>query len=246
MSQQASDGPRFVQILGRYRALIGIMAAFGLLAGAVFAALNPPVFTSQALVLLPAWPCPAGAICGGPAFAPAGPASIGARLLQSLPVGVQIEPVAGNVVLVRATAGTAAQAEATTAAAARSSLAYADSLSYPGEQASAQILQPATRATGTAPLIRLRDDVLLGAVFGALLGFIAALAGSAATIDPPAAPLGYDVGGEKNRAGQETRRAGQETRYVSTGVPLQQIALEYANGRATRDSTLDRFEAGPF
>jgi hypothetical protein len=81
---------------------------------------------------------------------------------------------------------------------------------------------------------------------GALLGVIAALAGSAAATDPPAAPLGYDVGGEKNRAGQEAGQAGQETRYVSTGVPLQQMALEYVNGRATRDSTLDRFEAELF
>jgi hypothetical protein len=85
MSQQARDVPRFVQVLGRYRALIGIMAAFGLFAGAVLAALNPPVFTSQALVLFPAWPCPAGALhCGGPEFAPARPAYIGARLLSSL------------------------------------------------------------------------------------------------------------------------------------------------------------------
>ena len=64
MSQPASDVPRFVQIIGRYKALIGILAALGLLGGAVFAALNPPVFTSRALVLLTP-SCPAGAICGG-------------------------------------------------------------------------------------------------------------------------------------------------------------------------------------
>jgi hypothetical protein len=209
MSQQASDVPRFVQILGRYRVLIGIMAMLGLFAGAVFAALNPPVFTSQALVQFPAWSCPAGAICGGPAFAPDRPAYIGARLLQSLPSGVQVKPVSGNVLLVSATAGTAARAEAATDAAAHSYLAYADSLSYPGEQASAQILEPATMATGTAPLIRLRDDVLLGAVLGTLLGVIAALAGSGTTIDTPGAPPGYDIGEEENPAGPATR-------YVST------------------------------
>jgi hypothetical protein len=194
MSQQASDVPRFVQILGRYRALIGIMAVLGLLGGAVFAALNPPTFTSQALVLFPDSSCPAGAICGGAMFAPNRSAYLGARLLQSLPSRVQIEPVGANGLLVSTTAGTAAQAEAATGAAARSYLAYAESLSYPGEQVPAQILQPATRVTGTAPLIRLRDDLLLGAVFGALLGVIAALAGSGATIDTAAAPPGYDVG----------------------------------------------------
>ena len=53
MNQQAADMPKFVQILGRYKALIGIMALLGLLAGAVFATLNPPVFTSQAVVIFP-------------------------------------------------------------------------------------------------------------------------------------------------------------------------------------------------
>jgi hypothetical protein len=199
MSQQASDVPRFVQILGRYSAFIGIMAALGLLAGAVFAALNPPVFTSQALMLFPA-SCPAGAICGGPVFVPDRQAYIGVRLLRSLPDGVRVEPVMRDVLLVSATEGTAAQAEADANAAARSYLAYANALSYLSGQ-TWRILGPAGRATGTAPLIRLRDDVLLGAVFGALLGVIAALAGGAATIDTAAAPPGCDIGEEKTRAG---------------------------------------------
>jgi hypothetical protein len=199
MNQQPSDSPKFVQILGRYRALIGLMAALGLLAGAVFAALNPPVFTSQATVILPASDCPAGAICGGPLFAPDRSAYIGAKLLQTLPSGVQVKPVAANGLWVSATARTAAQAEAAANAAARSYYAYAQSLSYPGEQVVAQI-EPATSATGTAPLIRLRIDLLLGALFGALLGVIAALGGGGATIDTPNAPPGYDTG----RAARDT------------------------------------------
>jgi hypothetical protein len=234
MNQQASDVPKFVQILGRYRALIGVMAALGLLAGALFAALNPPVFTSTALVVFPAMSCPAGAICGGPAFAPNQPAYIGSRLpqSQSLPTGVQVKPVAANGLWLIATAGTAARAEAEASAAAHSYYAYAESMSYPGEQATAQILEPATRAAGTPPWIRLRDDLLLGALLGALLGVIAALGGSGATIDPPRTPRGYDIGGDGDRAGQETR-------YVSPRVPRQQTALEYAFGGPVRASTDD-------
>jgi hypothetical protein len=86
MSQPASDLPRFVQIIGRYKALVGVLAALGLLGGAVFAALNPPVFTSQALVLLTP-SCPAGAICGGPQFVSD---DIGPRVLQPLPSGVRV------------------------------------------------------------------------------------------------------------------------------------------------------------
>jgi hypothetical protein len=225
MSQQASDVPRFVQILGRYQALIGIMVLLGLLGGAVFAALNPPTFTSQALVVFPASSCPAGAICGGPMFAPNRPVSLRATLLKSLPSGVQLKPIAANGLLVSTTAGTAAQAEAATDAAARTYLAYAESLSYPGEQVPAYIQEPTTRATGTPPLIRLREDLLLGAVFGALLGIVAALAGSGSTIDTLTAPPGYNIGDEKN----------PEARYASTGLSLRQTALD--------DAAPDRSEA---
>jgi hypothetical protein len=202
MNQQPSDSPKFLQILGRYRVLIGLMAALGLLAGAVFAVLYPPSFTSQALVIFPASDCPAGAICGGPLFAPDRTAYLGANLRQSLPSGVEVKPVAANGLWVSATARTAAQAVAATNAAAHSYFAYAQSLSYPGEQAAAQILEPATRATGTTSLTRLRVDLLLGALLGVLLGVIAALGGSGAIIDTPTVPRGYDIGGEENRAGQ--------------------------------------------
>jgi hypothetical protein len=232
MNQQAADLPKFVQILARYRALIGLLAALGVLAGAVFAVLNPPTFTSQALVIFPASSCPAGAICGGPMFAPDKSAFIGARLLQSLPGGVQIKPIGANGLLVSATAGTAAQAVAATNAAARGYYAYAESMTYPGEQVVAQLFEPATTATGTPPLVRLREALLLGGIFGALLGVIAALGGGGATIDPPIVPRGYDTGGEMNRAGQETR-------YVTAGVPPQQAALDYVNGRAARDFAAD-------
>jgi hypothetical protein len=216
MSQPPSDLPRFVQIIGRYRALVGIVAVLGLLAGAVFAALNPPVFTSQALVLFTP-SCPAGAICGGPLFASD---DIGSRTLPPLPSGIQVKTLAGNVLSVSATAGTAAKAEATANAAARSYLLYYDALIYSSGQSSVPAFDPATTATGTTAPIRLRDDALLGAVLGALLGVIAALAASGATIDPPAAPPGFDVG-----EGRGTSRPG--TSYASTWVSREQPALDY-------------------
>jgi hypothetical protein len=194
MSQQVADVPRFVQIIGRYSALIGMMALLGLLAGAVFAAVNPPVFTSRALVLMAPPSCPQGAICGGPLSSPG---YHGAKLLQSLPAGVQAKLLPGHYLWVTARAGTPAQAEATAEAAAISYLSYDVSASYPGWPGSARILEPAMSASGTAPLTLLRDDALLGAVSGLLLGVIAALAAGGSTIDTPAAPPGYDVGGTR-------------------------------------------------
>jgi hypothetical protein len=229
MSQQAPDLPRSVQIIGRYRSLIGFVALLGALAGVVFAALNPPASTSQTLVVFTAPTCPAGAICGGPMFSPA---YIGAMLLQQFPSGVQVKPVTGDVVSISAAAGTAAQAEAIAHAAARSYIADAGYLPYLGEQASVQVLRPATSATATTPLKQVAGDALLGAVLGALLGIIAALAGSQTIIDSPALPRGLDVG-----AGD--RGAGQQTRYATTGLTLQQLAREYAQRTAAPDSPLD-------
>ncbi len=194
MSQQVADTPRFAQIIGRYSALVGMMALLGLLGGAVFAAVNPPVFTSRALVLMAPPSCPQGAICGGPLFSPG---HLEARLLQSPPSGVQAKLLPGNYVRVTAKAGTPAQAEATAEAAAVSYLSYDVSASYPGWPGSARILEPAMSASGTPPLTVLRDDVLLGGVSGLLLGVIAALAGGGSTIDSPAAPPGYDIGGTR-------------------------------------------------
>ena len=68
MSQQAADLPRSVQIIGRQRTLVGLMAVLGLLVGVVFAALTPSMFTSRALVQLGDPACPGGSICGGPLF----------------------------------------------------------------------------------------------------------------------------------------------------------------------------------
>jgi len=51
MNQQAPDLPRSVQIIGRYRSLIGLAALLGALVGVVFAALNPPASNGQTLLV---------------------------------------------------------------------------------------------------------------------------------------------------------------------------------------------------
>jgi hypothetical protein len=216
MSQQASELPRSVQIIGRYRGLIGLVALLGALVGVVLAALNPPASSSQTLVVFQAPTCPAGAICGGPMFSPA---FTEAMLLKQFPSGVQVKPVTGDVVSISVAAGTAARAEAIAHAAARTF-------------ASAQILQPATSTAAATPLKQVAGDALLGAVLGALLGIIAALAGSQTIIDSPGLPRGLDVG-----AGD--RAAGQPTRYATTHLSLQELAREDAQRRAAAYSPLD-------
>ena len=54
MSQQALDLRRSVQIVRRHKILVGIVVALGILAGAAYAVLKPPMLTSTALVVLAA------------------------------------------------------------------------------------------------------------------------------------------------------------------------------------------------
>jgi hypothetical protein len=197
MNQQAPDVPRFVQIIGRHRTLIGLLAALGLIAGTVFAALyTSAAATSTESVVFSAPSCPGGggAICGGPAFSPA---VFQTTVLEEFPSGVQITSVTGNgnVLTVTVTGDTAAQAAATAWAVVGDFNAHTGSLAYMGENASVRVLKPATTtATRTAPPGRLLDGALLGVVFGALLGVIMALAGARTTIDPLPAPRGLAVG----------------------------------------------------
>jgi hypothetical protein len=235
MSQRTSGLSRFVQIIGRYRALIGLMALLGVLGGAVSAALNPPETTSKALVVFTAPSCPQGAICGGPMFSPG---YIDGAVLKVVPSGVQIKLVTGTVMSVSATAGTPAQAKANAEAAVRRYIADAGSLTYLGEKPSARVLEPATAATGTTPPKQVFGDALLGAVFGALVGVIAALAGSRTTIDPVALPQGLGADGLGWGAGQEDG-------YTPAGIPLEELARQYAERRAASDGSLDRSEAEP-
>ena len=229
MSQQASDLPRSVQIIGRYWSLIGLAALLGALVGVVFAALNPPASSSQTLVVFTAPACPAGAMCGGPMSSPAYAEAI---LLKQFPSGVQVKPGTGDILSIRVAAGTAAQAAALAQAAAHTYIVDAGSLPYMDEYASVQVLRPATSATAATPFKEVAGDALLGAVLGALLGIIAALAGSQTIIDSPALPRGLDVG-----AGD--RAAGQPTRYATTHLSLQELARQDAQRRAAAYSPLD-------
>jgi hypothetical protein len=228
MTQQAPDQPRSVQIITRYSALIGLMAILGLLGGAVFAALNPPASSGQALVMFTAPSCPQGAICGGAMFSPG---YVAAEMASGLPAGVRIEPVTGNVLSITATGATAAQAASTADATARAYIVEAGSLSYLGEHPSASLLEPATASAPVSPK-RLLDDALLGAVFGLLVGVIAALAAGQTIIDPVTLPRGVGVG---VGVGGESRRAGRASGYGSTRLSLQQMALDYANRKPDPD-----------
>lgn len=184
MSQSAPDLHRSLRGGWRYTILIGIAVLAGLIAGPAAAAFTPATVTSTALVALQ--------VRGGCHRSTAAVADIDA-LFPSVGLSpsassvishgqVRVESLTPSLVSVSATAGTAAQAEAEANAAADIYIGSADSAADPVDsaadppgQAAAQLLQPATSATGTAGLARLLDGAGLGLLSGLLAGVAAAL-----------------------------------------------------------------------
>lgn len=170
----------------RYGIFVGAAVAASLLAGVVTAEFSPAPVTSTALIALPLSNLrPATAV----SIAESNPVLGGA--LTGLSPGTPLAIVRSDVSVtsltpftlsVTARAGTAAQAEATANAVAESYIGYAGSAGSPAGHMPAIMLQPATSASGAAPLIRLLVGVMLGVVSGVLIGVIAALANRRLTL----------------------------------------------------------------
>jgi capsular polysaccharide biosynthesis protein len=199
MSQQAMDLRRPLHIVRRHKVLVGSVAAFGLLAGAAYAWLHPPLVKSTALVVLPQAVLSAGTLnaTGADGGAPTGsdtymstqifivdsnPVLSGAlryigsaKSLPSLRTEIQVASPTYGILSISAMGRTAAQAETTANAVAHSYIAYVGPNS-PAGHVPASVLAPAASATGTAPIKHLITYALIGAVIGILTGVIVALA----------------------------------------------------------------------
>ena len=184
MSQQALDLRRSLQLVRRYRNIVGFAAALGLVAGAVYTALHPPMLATKALVALP--PTVVG-IAGPPARDLASQVVIAtsdpvlakamrhvtpAVSLATLRGRVQVTSVTTDILAIGAQGTTAAQAEDIANAVADS---YVSFISSPGNP-DGWVQESATTAAGTPLARRLLVNGGLGALLGALAGTIVALA----------------------------------------------------------------------
>ena len=191
MSQQNPDLRRSMQIAGRRKRLIGGVAALGFLLGAGYAYLNPPLLSSTALVVFTdtasqSSQAAAAGVDPGLAtqevIASSDPVLVGALphisppvSLQTLESRVSVASVNSSSVLSFTAAGaTAAQAEATANAVGNSYIAYVGAASDTAVHAVAKVLA-ATTATGTKRPEQLAVYALLGAIVGALVGFVISL-----------------------------------------------------------------------
>lgn len=195
MSQQALDLRRSIQIARRHKKILSLAIVLGLLLGVAYAVLEPPKLTSTALVLLPQTLVQSGDSASGSTLnggtdietqviiassdavlADALSRVQSAMSLQVLQSRVHVQNVAGSIISISVSGGTAEQAEVTANAVANSYIAYVGSPHSPTGQVSAKILEPATVATGTKLPEQIGIFGLLGALGGAIVGFVIALA----------------------------------------------------------------------
>ena len=198
MSQQALDLRRVVQTARRHRILVFSMVVLGLLAGAAYATLHPPMFTGTALIWLPqdasaqaAQSVQNGAATGNGTIddftavqvVVAGSDPVLSGALQNVSPPISVPKLRGEVKVTSPTSGiisisakgkSPAEADAAVNAVAGSYAAYVAAKNSP-VHVTARVLQRATNATGSSRLIALVSTALIGALVGALLGVIVSL-----------------------------------------------------------------------
>jgi capsular polysaccharide biosynthesis protein len=180
MSEQPLDLRRSLRIVRRHCTVVGLLVALGLLAGAGYTVLNPPMYTSSALVALApstrSVPTQVVVASSGPVLARALRSLDHAMSLQTLRSRVRVTTPISYFLSINAQGDTAAQAKAISNAVAVSYVTYVNAASNPDEQVQAQVLAGATNATGTRQALRLFITAALGALAGALIGIVGALA----------------------------------------------------------------------
>jgi capsular polysaccharide biosynthesis protein len=172
-----------------HKILLGVFVLLGLLAGAGYAVLKPPVLTSTALVALPP---NVHNMATQAAIADSTPVLEGAlrRIhpavsLPALRHRIQAKSVTSNILSVAAQGKTAAEAEGAANAVVTSYIASVGTTKSPAGAGPAHLLQPATSTTGPSLVGHLLLMGWIGALVGLLIGAIVALAVS---LGAPAAP----------------------------------------------------------
>jgi capsular polysaccharide biosynthesis protein len=180
MSGQALDLRRSTQIVRRYRVLVGIVAALGLLGGIGYALVNPAMLTSNALVVLPVSTkiisTEVVIAKSDPVLSAALPDAGHGMTVDALRKRIQVKSLTGNVLSISGQGRTAAQAEAAANAVTTSFISYIGSGSSAVGTLRAKLLASASSATGPSMAARLATTGGLGLVIGALVGALAALA----------------------------------------------------------------------
>lgn len=194
MSQQGLDLRRFMQIVRRYKILVCVVVALGILGGGAYAVLKPPMLSSTALIALPTsgngQQQAAAATGATDPFTATQEVVAGSYLvlsgalhnvrpamsLNELRMNVQIGSPSPDIISVTANGRKAAEAEANADAVANSYISYVGSSRSAVGRVRAHLLASADSAAGPSPIERIVVYALVGGLIGALIGVIVALA----------------------------------------------------------------------
>jgi capsular polysaccharide biosynthesis protein len=180
MSEQALDLKGVLHIVRRHKILVGGFAVLGLLAGAGYAVLRPPMVTSNAIVALPSSNHDTATQVVVAGSNPVLRGAVGnvhpAMSLQTLRTLVQVKSLTSNLLSISAQGKTAAQAEGIANAVANSYVAFVKTSNSAAGTVHAHLLEPATNASGTSRSHQMLVTGGLGFLAGMLIGVIVALA----------------------------------------------------------------------
>jgi capsular polysaccharide biosynthesis protein len=202
MSQRSLNARQVVQIVRRNRILVSAVTVFGLLAGAAYSVLSPPLVTSTALVVLPGKAVQTTTqvvIVGSePVLSRALPAIHPSMSLQTLKARLNVQIPAAAIISVSVAGGSADQANSAANAVAASYIAYVQNPRSPAGHITAQLLQSATPGTGTGAPVQDALDAVLGALAGLVAGTAAAIirrrrSGRLFALDDMASSIGVPV-----------------------------------------------------
>jgi hypothetical protein len=176
MTDQAPSARSVLPLVRRHKIVVGGLVMLGLLAGVGYGLSEPPRLTSTTLIVVPGSgrDMPTQVVIAGstPVLATAAGE---AHVTEPLPVfqrQVRAKSLTANVLSISVQAATASQAEDAANAVASSYVAFYAATT---KGAAAQILAPATQATGTSLLTYLLLLGLAGALAGALIGTLVAV-----------------------------------------------------------------------
>ena len=179
MSEQELDLRRSLRIVRRHIIAVLVIAFAGLVAGASYAILMPPLQQSEAQVVLP----PNSSSTATQAFIASSDNVLLAALrsvastmpLQTARQRLTVRALTSNVLSIDAKGNTARQAEALANAVARSYIAYVGTGVDGAARIQPRVLNAATTATGPSLVARLLVDGIAGFAAAAMLGSLGAL-----------------------------------------------------------------------
>lgn len=178
MSQRSLNVRHVVQIVRRHRILVSAVTVVGLLAGASYSLLYPPLVTSTALVVLPGKAVQATTqvvIAGSqPVLSRALPAIHPSMSMQTLKDQLKVQTPATGIISVSVAGKSADQANSAANAVAASYIAYVQNPRSPAGHITAQLLQPATPAAGMGAPAQDALDAVLGGLAGLVAGIVVA------------------------------------------------------------------------